>query len=223
MKYTILLLLLTNLTYSADEAFKATLNVVAGCYTANQSIRIERLVVSGIPFNEAVEFIKNSTASMSNVAQLVSSGVPLQIAQDVAGKVPEAVKYIVKDNPKVGLGLIGASAAGYMGYKCIKDTCTLDFVVDAKNKLVGIFVAPANLKEVAERNSIEIEEEFVELIPAMPISHRISTARLRLFATTEEMDNKNGSDHWRSEYAKRLKEEEDADRKLALEQGTLDD
>jgi hypothetical protein len=71
----------------------------------------------------------------------------------------------------------------------------------------------------------ELQQDFVVIqkneLPAQV--KIIATARLHMLAQSEESSVGDKCTFWREKYSERLKEEEDADRKAAISQGTLDE
>lgn len=155
---------------------------------------------------------------------------------------PEYLNYMAKaaiNNPKtsgalIGLGLIGGTV--YKGYTYVSEVGlsttllsgygALNLLLDSKNKIIGAFATTEDVANISNKTVEEVTSEFEDINPAAPIGRHpdprgISTRRLNLLATIEEEDNAD-SHYWRECFAKRMKEEEEADHKLALEQGTLD-
>ncbi len=121
--------------------------------------------------NSGDEIRRIAAETVTQTIALVASGISPMEAMNIADAAA-AVKLldltrssasIVSNNATLGLGLIGASVIGYAGYRYIRSQCSLDFMVDDKNKVVAISVTPESIRDAIRGHNINNSSDPISI------------------------------------------------------------
>lgn len=192
---------------------------------------------------EAAKLVSDLLLAPLSIVSSPALPVTVQLSTKNINNLIDLLSAPVKEHPKssaciVGLGVMGGVA--YKGYKYVNEVGlattllsgygAINLLLDSKNKIVGAFANKEDIASISNKTVEEVTSEFEDMLPTAPedaILNRlpdprgISTRRLNLLSTIEEEDGVT-SHYWRKCFSERMKAEEERDKALATQQGTLD-